>query len=532
MYVRFLRCVFYRAFCRGILWMKGLMTMLYDIDFNKSDHPYHGLSRSKMGERLAELQRALERTDRSALVIINGWECSGKGFVLNDLVRELDPRYFEVRLFDTPSPRERAHTFLWRYMMELPRRGHIMFFDRSLYYELLRSSVHKDGLYDNYLADIAYFERLLVNDGTLVAKFFLHQPRDLMAERVLARRMELMRLTDSRKAYRSWCEHEAVQLAQYELLEEHFDKVLTATDFPDSPWHVVSMVNQKEGSRQVLGKMIDLLEAHLDKPDPSPVPLASFSDHPLNYLDMSLKVKKDIYNKRLEALQKRAGELLFNCYGAGIPVVVAFEGTDAAGKGGTIRRLTRLMSPRGYDVATVAAPTAEELSHHYLWRFYRDFPEAGMLTIFDRTWYGRVLVEKLEELTPAYRLLEAYDEIVGMEESLVRHGVVLLKFLLVISKEEQRRRFDERAADPAKQHKLTDEDWRNHEKYDAYLQAMNEMVARTNSAVPWHVIPSEDKRWARLAVLETFVQSLEAALNERCGGGICEWNPRTSNDKI
>lgn len=500
--------------------------MLYDIDFSKGGHPYEGVPRSQLGLRLAELQRALERTERSALVIIDGWECSGKGMVLSDLVRELDPRYFEVRLFDEPSSLERAHTFLWRYMMQVPRRGHIMFFDRSLYYELLRSPVVSPELYDQYLADIKYFERLLVDDGTLVAKFFLHHPRDLMADRVMERRKELMRLTDSRKAYRSWCEHEAVQLAQYELMQEHFDKVLEATNFADSPWHVVPMVHQKDGSRYVLGTMIDLLEAHLAKPKPSPVPLPSCNDRPLDYLDLSLKVDKDAYDERLEDLQQRAGELLFDCYGAGIPVVAAFEGTDAAGKGGTIRRLTRLMSPRGYDVATVAAPSADELSRHYLWRFYRDFPETGMLTIFDRTWYGRVLVEKVEELTPTYRILQAYDEIVGMEKSLVRSGVVLMKFLLVISKEEQRKRFDDRANDPQKQYKLTDEDWRNHEKYDIYVQAMNEMVSRTNEAVPWHVISSEDKRWARLAVLETFVNTLEQALDSRCENGVCEWNPR------
>ena len=214
-------------------------------------------------------------------------------------------------------------------------------------------------------------------------------------------------------------------------------------------------------------------------------------------LDASLKAK----------LIEEAGALLYEMYTKQKAAVLVFEGTDAAGKGGSIRRLVRDMDPRGYDIATTAAPDATERQYHYLWRFMRDMPQDGMLTIFDRSWYGRVLVERIEQFTPTHRWQEAFEEINAFEHHLVDQGRLVLKFLLIIDKDEQKKRFDAREADPDKEHKLTDEDWRNREKFDLYEEAMDEMVTCTSTKeAPWIVIPATDKRYARIEVLKQFIE--------------------------
>ncbi|MFM9414453.1 polyphosphate kinase 2 family protein [Peptococcus simiae] len=262
-------------------------------------------------------------------------------------------------------------------------------------------------------------------------------------------------------------------------------------------------------------EIIRALKAHLAQPDPADDPLPAGNYPPLD--PVKPKAPED-----LAPLQKDLGRLLKALHRRQIPVVIVFEGTDTAGKGGTIRRVTRQMDPRGFHVATVAAPSQADLDRHYLGRFYRDFPEKGHLTIFDRSYYGRVLVERVEGLTPTERISEAYDEIVAMEESLVRGQVLVLKFLLVIDKAVQNDRLIDRAKDPDKRYKLTDEDWRNYNKYEAYTEAMAEMVARTSKAVPWQVVDANSKPEARYHILKAVRDALEEALAESEDGCICD----------
>lgn len=194
-------------------------------------------------------------------------------------------------------------------------------------------------------------------------------------------------------------------------------------------------------------------------------------------------------------------------------VVVLFEGVDAAGKGGAIRRLTGRLDPRGYRVQAIGSPSAEEEQHHFLWRFAQRMPRQGEIVIFDRSWYGRVLVERVEALASEVEWRRAYDEINAFERMHTAGGCVLVKFWLQISKAEQLRRFEERASDPLKEYKLTDEDWRNRDRWDDYQAAADEMVARTHRPdAPWTLVSGEDKNHARVTVLATIVDRLRAHL--------------------
>ncbi|MFP5522476.1 hypothetical protein [Peptococcus simiae] len=474
--------------------------------------PKDGASFKELGEELAVLQRALSASRRSALVIIDGWECVGKGKLLSRLVRDLDPKHYRVALFEAPTSRERAHTFLWRYMRAAPGRGDLVFFDRSQYYEILRALEADRATYEGYLADIRFFERLLVRDGTLVIKFFLHQTRADLAGQVAKRRVQLT--AEAGPGAQEELVANALPLAYYEDHLAHYDRVLSATDFDWAPWQVLNTRHQKRAAKAALREITRALKAHLAQPDPADDPLPAGNYPPLD--PVKPKAPED-----LAPLQKDLGRLLKALHRRQIPVVIVFEGTDTAGKGGTIRRLTRQMDPRGFHVATVAAPSQADLDRHYLGRFYRDFPEKGHLTIFDRSYYGRVLVERVEGLTPTERISQAYDEIVAMEESLVRGQVLVLKFLLVIDKAVQNDRLIDRAKDPDKRYKLTDEDWRNYNKYEAYTEAMAEMVARTDKAVPWQVVDANSKPEARYHILKAVRDALAGALAESEDDCIC-----------
>lgn len=245
----------------------------------------------------------------------------------------------------------------------------------------------------------------------------------------------------------------------------------------------------------------------------------------LDDLDLSLKLSRGEEAKRLTAAQIRLAQLrltlggLTGAEGAagkhpiGPPLLIVLEGWDAAGKGGSIKRLVAPLDPRHYRVVQFAAPTPDELRHHWLQRFWLPLPGRGGMAVYDRTWYGRVLVERVEKITPKHDWRRGYREIREFERQLVKDGTLLIKFWLHISAKEQLERFERRRDDPLKDWKLTDEDWRNRKKRPAYIDAIEEMVDKTDSKLaPWELIPAESKRWARVAVLETVVRRIE----ERC----------------
>lgn len=466
--------------------------------------------RSDLGEQFAALHRDLMETDKSMLVIVDGWESSGKGYLLKDLTRELDPKHYEVSVFEESSKDESQHPYLYRFFVKSPKKGQIVFFDRSFYYDLFNNPSIEDENLKHYIEDVSFIEKALSQDDTLILKFFLHQTENEMKKNIKT-------LEEDDYRHVRLDEKDYNQLEDYSSYYRHFQKILNQTNYNQSPWHVLYVDGKKDTSRKALKLCMDELDNFLKQDtsrfDPKLPELPDNEKKPLDQVDLSLSISDKEYDKQLEELQKRAGDLLYQVYIEKKAVIVVYEGTDAAGKGGNIERLTRYMDPRGYDVATTAAPTKEELSRHYLWRFYRDFPIDGRMTVFDRSWYGRVLVERVEELTPDYRWKEAYEEINQMEHNLDHQDYLVLKYLLIIDKEEQLNRFEARADDPMKQHKLTDEDWRNHEQFETYKEAMNDMIHYTSTEhTSWKIISGTSKKYARIAVLKDFINRVSEYL--------------------
>jgi AMP-polyphosphate phosphotransferase len=242
----------------------------------------------------------------------------------------------------------------------------------------------------------------------------------------------------------------------------------------------------------------------------------------LDALDLSLKLSREEEAARLEAASNRLLELRLTLGGLlgdgrlGPPVCVLFEGWDASGKGGAIRRLVGPMDPRHVRVASFAAPTYDEKRHHFLWRFWSSLPGWGGMAVLDRSWYGRVLVERVEGFATVEQWTRGYDEIVEYERSLVMEGMILLKFWMHISDSEQLRRFKRRETEPLKTWKLTEEDWRNREKRAAYEQAIEDMLERTDHPLArWHLVEGDSKRYARVRVVETAIREIEQGMRDR-----------------
>lgn len=473
------------------------------------DDPLMNLKVSELGEQLAALQRELLKTDKSLLIIVSGWEAVGKGRVLNDLARELDPRYYSFHEFGEASEEDKRHPMLWRFFQAFPEHGRVAIFSHSFYRDLFTHPDCSDADYHKALRDIDFVERLLTDDGCLVVKFFI----DITEEGMRANIDALA--NDKNKSF-LLTDFDKYQLKHYKKFRKHFTRILNDTSTLASPWHVLN-AGGKKVSKEVLTTLIRSLEWHLESTSDGSKPLLPpVVSHPLNDLDLTPALSEEDYRAQLKPLQKEAADLLYTLYRHNIPSIVVFEGSDAAGKGGCIRRLTRQMDPRSYQVATTAAPSKHELAHHYLWRFYQTFPVLGHLTIYDRSWYGRVMVERIEGFATTERWQEAYAEINEMEASLVEDGYLIIKFLLIIDKDEQLARFKAREETPSKNYKITDEDWRNREKFDQYVDAMNDMVVRTSTTyAPWTVIPSMNKPYARIKVLETFIQAAKDMLTKR-----------------
>lgn len=487
--------------------------MLKDFDFDKKDTALSGAKRSELGSELAALQRKLVNSDSSMLIIVDGWESSGKGHVLKDLTRELDPRYFEVNVFDDAMDDNTDHPFLWRFARDLPGKGRIAFFDRSFYSELMNDLKVDNERLEHLITHISFLERMLTADNTIVLKLFLHHSENTMEKRI-------EKLKDDPYKEFLITKDDEKQLKKYNKYLKHFDKILAMTNFEASPWHVISSEDLKDASREAISIAKSTLGSHLEQTEKEfPAPIRSgLKEKPLAKIDLNASITEKEYEAQLEKLQEEAGELVYEMWLKKIPCVLVFEGTDAAGKGGAISRLTRLIDPRSYDVATTAAPTENESRYNYLWRFYQTFPVKGKMTIYDRSWYGRVLVERVEGFTPEHRWAAAYEEINEMEHNLVHDGLLIIKFLIVIDKEEQKKRFKERENDPEKNYKLTDEDWRNHEKFEQYEEAMNEMVARTDTKdAPWIIVPGNQKEYARIQVMKEFISRARAFIDSHEG---------------
>ena len=463
--------------------------------------------------RLAQLQQALRARRIPVILLFEGFGAAGKGTVISHLMVNLDPRGFKVHAIQPPTGDERHYPMMHRYWKRLPAQGQMAIFDRSWYREVtlapLEEKIKKAELERRYRI-MEDFEQMLAADGTVIIKFFLDISKKEQKARFKA--LEKSKDTRWRVTAADWAHHDA-----YERLRGYFDEAIARTDRPYAPWYRIDAQDKKRALQQVYARVLGTLEDALDKKEPGPVPglapLPTLPVCPLSQVDLSVSRAPGDYRKQLKAAQEQLSQLHNRLYLTRTPLILAFEGWDAAGKGGAIKRIARALDPRGYEVVPIAAPTPLEKSHQHLWRFWTALPKDGHVTIFDRTWYGRVMVERIEGFCSEEAWQRAYEEINHFEQELTERGAILLKFWLHISPEEQLRRFNERQNTPEKQWKITDEDWRNREKWPAYAEAVDEMLRRTHRArAPWIVVEAEDKKFARIKVLQSVIDAIEKAL--------------------
>ncbi len=495
--------------------------MLETLDLNISlDKDTYRSKIEALMQHLRSLQQDCWDKKLPVIVVLEGWAAAGKGALVKKMIGYMDPRGFAVHPIWPASPEEQLYPFLWRFWQRIPARGNISFFYHSWYTHVLEDRLFErlpEARLPMLMRQINAFERQMVDDGAAIAKFWIH-----LSDKELKRRLKKYG-EDELAAWRvrpeDW--HQAKNYQKYAAFAE---EMLIYTGTGAATWTLVEGDCQRWARVKVLTKMTTTITEALDRlhtftPAPSLPPQESLEPTEPDFLaqvDLTKALSRDQYKKQLRKEQVRLRELQLSIHNYHIPVLVLFEGWDAAGKGGAIKRLTDVLDPRSYVVHPFGAPTDEEKEHHYLWRFWRRLPTAQTIGIFDRSWYGRVLVERVEGFATETEWRNAYREINEFEEQLTTAGYVLVKFWLHISQEEQLNRFTERQTNQFKEHKLTSEDWRNREKWPLYEVAINQAIQRTSTPqAPWTVIAANDKYYARVQVIQTVIQAIEAEIKRR-----------------
>ena len=480
----------------------------------------HSVAKADFEKQARALQTellAVQRQQREAgvpvVVIVSGVETAGKSQVVKRLLEWLDARSVHSVAFWDESDEERERPRQWRFWRQLPAAGQVGILFGSWYTHPIVDRAYKDIGKDEYnseLAAINALERTLTENGTLVVKLWFHVSRKEQKRRLRSIAREQKRqLTPYEKAYSK----------HYDRFLKVSEVALRATDQGYAPWHIIDATDRQYRELMAGRLLLEALRDRLANPKGrrgahAAVPAAGKFVTVLDQVNLRAKAKPAQYQEQLEKYQARLNKLAWQAREKKVSTVAMFEGWDAAGKGGAIRRVTAALDARLFRVIPVAAPTDEERAHHYLWRFWRHIPRGGYVTIYDRSWYGRVLVERVEGFAQRNEWGRAYAEINEFERLLTDHGICLCKFWLHISPAEQLRRFKERARLAHKKHKITDEDWRNRKQWDAYAGAIDEMVARTSTEyAPWTLVAANDKKHARLTVLKTICDALEEALD-------------------
>ncbi len=466
-------------------------------------------------EKLSQQQMKLKEKRLPVLVLIEGWGAAGKGSAIGQIIKNIDPRFFKVfSMPSTPTEEERRRPFLYRFFEKIPEAGKFTFLDSGWMDQIMKERLDgklDDKAYAQRVDSVKRFERGLTDNGYLVLKFFFHISKKEQESRIEA----LLSEKDT-----SWrvSEGDLWQNRHYDKCLEAFDRYLDDTNTPSAPWYIVDSKSKKFAELQVMETLCMGIETALHN-ESLAVPLLQ-NAFPLIKMpklrDVPLEGKtldEEKYKKELKELQQKLGQLHNRLYRKRVPVIIAYEGWDAAGKGGNIKRLTGALDPRGFEVHPIASPEPHEKARHYLWRFWTRLPKDGHIAIFDRTWYGRVMVERLEGFCSENDWQRAYYEMNEFEQELHNWGAVILKFWVQIDKDTQLARFTERQNTPSKQWKITDEDWRNREKWDLYEQAVDEMLQKTSTTyAPWHILESVDKKYARIKALHIVIDALEKAL--------------------
>jgi AMP-polyphosphate phosphotransferase len=461
---------------------------------------------------MLDAQARLRQAGFSVVVIVGGADGAGKSETVNVLHEWFDARFLRAESWSPPTEEERAHPEFWRYWLWLPAAGRIAVFSGAWYTHPIHDRVWK-GTTDLELSErttrINGFERTLSDGGTLFVKLWFHIGKK--AQRRRLKELESKKTTRYRVSKQDWKNHE-----RYDQLVKATEQVISHTSTGYAPWNVVDGEDPRYRDITAGRAILDAIEARLSQPRPSHAParLPKIADPEtlLDKLDLSRILTERQYEESVARLQARLFRLVRKLEKGKKSAILVFEGPDAAGKGGAIRRITWALDARSYRLIPIAAPTDEERAHHYLWRFWRHLPRRGKLTIFDRSWYGRVLVERVEGFASDAEWQRAYQEINEFERELWRSDVLLVKFWLQISPEEQMRRFEERRNDPAKRYKITAEDYRNREQANQYEAAAAEMISRCSPPeAPFTLVEANDKRFARVKVLQTLCDRLEEA---------------------
>ena len=459
----------------------------------------------------------LEAKSFAVVVLINGIDGAGKGETVNLLNEWMDPRHIQTLAFDSPTTDEAERPFMWRFWRALPPRGRIGILFGNWYTDPMRERVEKvskKAELDQRLDEINRFEAMLVREGVLLLKLWFHLSKDGQRKRLKA--LEKDPRTRWRVTEQDW--HFCERYDRYREVAEHS---LRHTSTGDAPWMIVDGSDPCYRELFVARALLDALRKRLDagarhwvaRQTAPPLPPAPDSRNLLNSLVLRQPLDKKEYQELLERYQGRLALLTRDEAFRGRSLVLVFEGADAAGKGGAIRRVTAALDARQYNVVPVAAPTEEERAQPYLWRFWRHLPRQGRVAIFDRSWYGRVLVERVEGFCSEADWMRAYSEINDFEDQLAGAGAVVVKFWLQIGKDEQLERFRAREAEAHKRFKITAEDWRNRERWDDYGRAVCDMVDRTSTETsPWTLVEADNKLFARIKVLRTLCERLESAL--------------------
>lgn len=481
----------------------------------------------KLRARLSSLETKIKDNALPVIITIDGWSASGKGSQIAQLIKCLDPRFYKVMSFGKPNEVERRKPWLWRFACAMPMQGNFLILDRSWYRDTANAYLYDEidkAEMRRRFDDINVFERQLADDGYLIVKFFLHISEDEQKKRI-------KKLTSS--DYTSWRidEHDLYNLKKREKFTKYYEEMIQKTNTPSGVWNVIGADDKTWAKLEMLRVLVEAVEGKLAAKAEGksfvPKNQFDFADVKLEQFEMSKmqKVREaalvdktltdEEYDELLEKYQDKLFKLQNLCYQKKIPVIICYEGWDAAGKGGNIRRVANALDPRGYEVEPIAAPDKYELARHYLYRFWIRLENDGHFTIFDRTWYGRVMVEPIENITPHDRVEQAYQEINEFEKLLMQWGAVVIKFWINIDKEEQLKRFTLRQNTPEKQWKITDEDWRNREKWDTYEKYIDTMIEKTSTkAAPWTIIEGNDKKYARIKAMKTIIDKIEEKLGK------------------
>jgi len=476
---------------------------------------------AKLRPALLEAHFALKDTKVPVIVVVSGADGAGKGEVVHRLNEWLDPRGVDTQAFWQTSDEKRERPRWWRFWRSLPARGRVGILFGSWYSEPIIRRVYgeiKTSKLDTEMDRIAFFEKMLADDGAVIVKLWFHLSKK-------AQRRRLKDLESDPKTHWRVLPSDWKHFKLYDKFTEVSERALRRTDAGHAPWHLIEAADRRFRELTAGKLLLQAIERKLRElekakavsaavPTPKPARVRTKAGITiLDHVNLTQRLTDQKYEAQLEKWQSRLTRLTWAAWEKKVASVALFEGWDAAGKGSAIRRVTAAIDPRLYRIIPIAAPTDEERARHYLWRFWRHLPRAGMTTIFDRSWYGRVLVERVEGFAREDEWKRSFLEINDFEEQMAESGIVVSKFWVHISKDEQLRRFKQREEIAFKRYKITDEDWRNREQWDAYKAAINDMVAHTSTEfAPWTLVAGNDKKFARVQIVKTLCQHLEAAL--------------------